>query len=285
MRRLIACLDVRNGTVVKGVQFEELRDAGDPAVLARRYYEEGADEIVILDVTATIERRLPLVDTVSAVARQIFVPLVVGGGIGSMDDASAVFDSGADKVSINSAALNDPALITRLATRYGSQAVVVAIDSKRRGLESERATASEPRERRGDFGGPASERAGGSGGAKPPGLWFEVYARSGRDATGRDAVAWATEASSRGAGELLVTSMDRDGTRAGFDCELTAAMSSAVNIPVIASGGAGEPAHFVDVFKAGRADAALAASILHFAEHSIRSLKSVLAASGVPVRC
>lgn len=253
-RRLLACLDVRDGVVVKGVRFESLREAGDPALLARRYYEEGADEIVILDITATVERRLALAGTVSAVAREIFVPLAVGGGIRSMDDAAAVFDAGADKVSINSAALNDPTLITRLARRYGSQAVVVAIDAKRRG-------------------------------AKPPGLWYEVHARSGRDATGRDAVAWAIDATDRGAGELLVTSMDRDGTRAGFDCELTAAMASAVSIPVIASGGAGEPAHFVEVFKAGRADAALAASILHFDEHSIASLKSVLAAAGVPVRC
>lgn len=253
-RRLIACLDVRDGAVVKGVRFESLREAGDPARLARRYYEEGADEIVILDITATVERRLALAGTVSAVAREIFVPLAVGGGIRSMDDAAAVFDAGADKVSINSAALNDPTLITRLARRYGSQAVVVAIDAKRRG-------------------------------AKPPWLRYEVYARSGRDATGRDAVAWAIDATDCGAGELLVTSMDRDGTRAGFDCELTAAMASAVSIPVIASGGAGEPAHFVEVFTAGRADAALAASILHFDEHSIGSLKSVLAAAGVPVRC
>lgn len=248
-KRLIACLDVRDGAVVKGVQFESLREAGDPALLARRYYVEGADEIVILDVTATVEMRLARARTVSSVAREIFVPLAVGGGISSMDDAAAVFDAGADKVSVNSAALEDPSLITRLARRYGSQAVIVAIDAKR-----------------GEYG-------------------HEVFARSGRTATDRQAVAWAIEASERGAGELLVTSMDRDGTRAGFDCALTAALANAVSIPVIASGGAGEPEHFADVFTAGCADAALAASIFHFGEHSFASLKSFLAARGVPVRC
>lgn len=249
-RRLIACLDVRDGAVVKGVQFESLRAAGDPAALARRYYEEGADELVILDVTATVEQRIARARTVSSVAREIFVPLAVGGGIASMEDAAAVFDAGADKVSINSAALEDPSLIARLATRYGSQAVVVAIDARRSGAAG-----------------------------------YEVYARSGRLATGRDAVSWGVEAAERGAGELLLTSMDRDGTRAGFDCELTAAMSRAVSIPVIASGGAGEPAHFADVFTAGCADAALAASIFHFGEHSFASLKAFLASRGVPVRC
>jgi cyclase len=248
-RRLIACLDVRDGSVVKGVQFESLRTAGDPAALARRYYEEGADELVILDVTATVEQRIARARTVAAVAREIFVPLAVGGGITSMDDAAAVFDAGADKVSINSAALEDPSLIARLAARYGSQAVVVAIDARR---------------------GPRGH---------------QVYARSGRTATGREAIAWAVEAAARGAGELLVTSMDRDGTRAGFDCELTSGLSNAVSIPVIASGGAGEPAHFAEVFTAGCADAALAASIFHFGEHSFASLKSYLAARGVPVRC
>lgn len=248
-RRLIACLDVRDGRVVKGVRFESLREAGDPAALARRYYDEGADEIVILDVTATVEARLARAKTVAAVARQIFVPLAVGGGITSMDDAAAVFDAGADKVSINTAAIDDPTLISRLARRYGSQAVIVAIDARR----------------------------GGQG--------YEVFARSGRVQTGRDALEWAREATDRGAGELLVTSMDRDGTRAGFECTLTSALATAVAIPVIASGGAGEPAHFADVFTAGRADAALAASIFHFAEHSIPSLKAFLAQRGIPVRC
>jgi cyclase len=248
-RRIIACLDVRDGVVVKGIQFESLRNAGDPAALARRYYEEGADEIVILDVTASVEQRLARARTVAAVAHEIFVPLVVGGGIASKDDATAVFDAGADKVSINTAALQDPTLITELAGRYGSQAVVVAIDA-----------------RRGENG-------------------YEVYARGGRSNAGRDALAWAAEAAERGAGELLVTSMDRDGTRSGFDCELTAGIASAVNIPVIASGGAGEPEHFAEVFTTGCADAALAASIFHFEEHAFASLKAFLASRGVPVRC
>jgi cyclase len=248
-RRIIACLDVRDGCVVKGVRFQSLREAGDPASLARRYYEEGADEIVVLDVTATVEERLALARTVRDVSRQIFVPLAVGGGIRGMDDAAAVFEAGADKVCINSAALADPPLITRLAQRYGSQAVVLSIDAKRVGLR------------------------------------YDVYARSGGVATGRDALAWAKEANDRGAGELLVTSIDRDGTRAGFDCELTAAMSGEVPIPVIASGGAGEPRHFAEVFTSGRAEAALAASIFHFGDHPIPSLKAYLSANGVPVRC
>lgn len=247
-RRIIACLDVRDGSVVKGVQFEDLRKAGDPAELARRYYEEGADEIVILDVTATVEARVALAHTVAAVAEQIFVPLAVGGGIRSMEDAAAVFDAGADKVSINTAALSDPALITSIAGRYGNQAVVVAIDAKR-------------------------SAAG-----------FDVYARSGRARARTDAVAWAREAAERGAGELLVTSMDRDGTRRGFDCELTAAIATAVQIPVIASGGAGSAEHFAEVFATGRADAALAASILHFADCSIPDLKAYLRARQIPVR-
>lgn len=247
-RRIIACLDVRDGAVVKGVQFERLRKAGDPAELARRYYEEGADEIVILDVTATVESRVALAHTVAAVAEQIFVPLAVGGGIRSMDDAAAVFEAGADKVSINTAALADPSLITRLASRYGNQAVVVAIDAKRSGTA------------------------------------FDVYARSGRARAHADAIAWAREAAQRGAGELLVTSMDRDGTRRGFDCELTGAIVDAVPIPVIASGGAGSAEHFAEVFTAGRADAALAASILHFADCAVPELKAYLRSHGIPVR-
>ena len=247
-RRIIACLDVRDGAVVKGVQFEDLRKAGDPAELARRYYDEGADEIVILDVTATVEARLAKARTVAAVAGQIFIPLAVGGGIGSMDDAAAVFDAGADKVSINTAALADHSLITRIASRYGNQAVVVAIDAKR-------------------------SSAG-----------FDVYARSGRSRAHADAIAWAREAADRGAGELLVTSMDRDGTRSGFDCDLTAAIADAVEIPVIASGGAGSPEHFAEVFAEGRADAALAASILHFADFAIPDLKAYLRSRRIPVR-
>ena len=250
-KRIIACLDVRNGQVVKGINFEGLRSAGDPAELARRYNTEGIDELVILDVTATIEARRALADTIARVARELFIPLAVGGGIRSEDDAAAAVDAGADKVSLNTAALANPALITSVATRYGTQAVVVAIDAKREAADSTR---------------------------------FAVYARSGSTAAGRDAVEWAREAEARGAGEILLTSIDRDGTRAGFDCELTAAVSSAVSIPVIASGGAGGLDHFVDVFTAGRADAALAASIFHYAETGVRALKQHLRQHGVPVR-
>jgi cyclase len=250
-KRIIACLDVRNGQVVKGINFEELRSAGDPAELARRYNVEGIDELVILDVTATIEARRALADTIARVARELFIPLAVGGGIRSEADAAAAVDAGADKVSLNTAALANPALVTAVATRYGSQAVVVAIDAKRETANGDR---------------------------------FAVYARSGSTAAGRDAVEWAREAEDRGAGEILLTSIDRDGTRAGFDCELTAAVSSAVSIPVIASGGAGGLDDFVDVFTAGRADAALAASIFHYAETSVRALKQHLRHRGIPVR-
>ena len=252
-KRIIACLDVRDGQVVKGVKFEGLRSAGDPAELAARYNVEGIDEVVILDVTATLETRRALADTIRQVARNLFIPLAVGGGIRTEADAAAVVEAGADKVSLNSAALKDPDLISRLAVRYGSQAVVVAIDAKR---------------------GPTSAGADG----------FAVYARSGTSAAGRDAVEWAREAADRGAGEILLTSMDRDGTRSGFDCELTAAVSRAVSIPVIASGGAGTLDHFAEVFTRGRADAALAASIFHFSEHGVADLKGYLAARGVPMR-
>ncbi len=247
-KRIIACLDVRDGRVVKGVQFENLRHAGDPGELARRYNLEGIDEVVILDITATLEARQARAQTICAVAREIFLPLAVGGGIRTEADAEAAIEAGADKVSLNTAALHSPDLITTLARRYGSQAVVVAIDARRQGEG------------------------------------FGVYVRSGRAAAGRDAVEWAREASDRGAGEILLTSMDRDGTRAGFDCEMTAAVSTAVPIPVIASGGAGTFDHFVDVFTRGCADAALAASIFHYHEHSVAELKRHLAAHGVPVR-
>ncbi len=247
-KRLIACLDVRNGSVVKGINFEGLRSAGNPSELAARYNAEGIDELVVLDVTATLETRRALVDTIRAVSSQLFIPLAVGGGIRSLDDARAVIEAGADKVSINSAALRTPELITGLARVYGSQAVVVAIDAKR---EDGR---------------------------------FAIYSRSGTSPESRDAVEWAREAESRGAGEILLTSIDRDGTKAGFDCPLTAAVSDAVRIPVIASGGAGTPEHFADVFSAGRADAALAASVFHFSEHAVSDLKMFLSARGVPMR-
>ena len=247
-KRIIACLDVRDGQVVKGVHFEGLRTAGDPATLARRYNQEGIDELVILDITATIERRRALADTIRAVARELFIPLAVGGGIRTEADAAAAIEAGADKVSLNTAALANPSLITTLAKRYGSQAIVVAIDAK----------------------------LDGSG--------FAVYSRSGQAPTGRAAAEWARDAEAHGAGEILLTSIDRDGTKIGFDCAMTAVVSLAVSIPVIASGGAGTQDHFVDVFTSGRADAALAASIFHDAETSVRSLKRHLLQRGIPVR-
>jgi cyclase len=256
-KRIIACLDVRDGQVVKGVQFQQLRHAGDPGELARRYNVEGIDEVVVLDITATLESRQALARTISAVAHEIFLPLTVGGGIRSEDDAAAAIDAGADKVSLNTAALRTPELITTLARRYGSQAVIVAIDAKR-----------VPR----------------TNGGESEGDGFGVYVRSGTADAARDAVEWARHAESRGAGEILLTSMDRDGTKAGFDCEMTAAVSNAVDIPVIASGGAGTFDHFTDVFTRGRADAALAASIFHYAESSVSDLKRHLQRHGIPVR-
>jgi imidazole glycerol-phosphate synthase subunit HisF len=247
-KRIIACLDVRDGVVVKGVQFEGLRAAGNPAELARRYDVEGIDEVVILDVTATLEARQARAHTIQAVARELFLPLCVGGGIRTEDDAAAAIDAGADKVSLNSAALADPTLITRLADRYGSQAVVVAIDAKS-----------------------VDEH------------WI-AYTRSGSASSSVDVVTWAREAAERGAGEVLLTSMDRDGTKSGFDCALTAAVSDAVSIPVIASGGAGSFEHFAEVFTDGRADAALAASIFHFNTHGVAELKTFLHEHGVNVR-
>ena len=247
-KRIIACLDVRDGQVVKGVQFQELRHAGDPGELARRYNVEGIDEVVILDITATLEKRQAMARTINAVAKEIFLPLTVGGGIRSEDDADAAVEAGADKVSLNTAALKNPSLITTLAKRYGSQAVIVAIDAKRRGDH------------------------------------FAVFVRSGTSDADRDAIEWARQAEGYGAGEILLTSMDRDGTRAGFDNEMTAAVSDAVNIPVIASGGAGTFDHFTDVFTAGHADAALAASIFHYAESSVTDLKRHLRQHGIPVR-
>jgi cyclase len=252
-KRIIACLDVRDGQVVKGINFEGLRSAGDPAELARRYNAEGIDELVILDITATLERRRALADTIRAVARELYIPLAVGGGIRTEDDAAVAVDAGADKVSLNTAALANPSLLTTLANRYGSQAVVCAIDAKH-------AVDAEGRK------------------------MFAVYARSGQAAANRDAVEWAREAEARGAGEILLTSIDRDGTKAGFDCEMTAAVSRAVSIPVIASGGAGSLQDFVDVFTRGCADAALAASIFHYAETSVQALKEHLRQHHIPVR-
>lgn len=253
-KRIIACLDVDAGRVVKGVQFVDLVDAGDPAALAARHAREGADEIVLLDITATHEQRHTLLETVQRTARELFVPFTVGGGIRTADDAAQVFDAGADKISINSAALADPSLIEAIGRSFGAQAVIVAIDARR-----------DPH-------------------AADPVRDAQVFVHGGRKPAGRHAVEWAREAEDRGAGEILLTSMNADGTRKGFDCELTAAVSQAVRIPVIASGGAGSVAHFAEVFNRGKADAALAASIFHFGVTSARSLKQDLAKSGVSVR-
>jgi imidazole glycerol-phosphate synthase subunit HisF len=249
-KRIIACLDVDAGRVVKGIQFVGLRDAGDPAELAKAHAASGADEIVLLDISAAHQQRSTLLDTVRRAAAQLFIPFTVGGGIRTLDDAAAVFSAGADKISINSAALADPSLITRIAERFGSQAVVVAIDARRdRHSES-----------------------------------WQAYTHGGRNPSGRDAIEWAHEAESCGAGEILLTSMDRDGTASGFDCALTHAVAATANIPVIASGGAGGAQHFVEVFRDGQADAALAASIFHYGFSRLSDLKQELAAHNVPVR-
>jgi cyclase len=252
-KRIIACLDVRDGRVVKGVQFVDIVDAGDPAELAHRHAAAGADEIVLLDITATHEGRGTLLDTVKRAAEKLFVPFTVGGGIRSAEEAAAVFDAGADKVSINSSAIARPELIGEIGGSFGAQAVIVAIDA-----------------RRAETANPVEDA--------------EVYVSGGRKPTGRKVVHWAREAEERGAGEILLTSMNTDGMRSGFDCELTAMVSAAVQIPVIASGGAGTAGHFVDVFGRGRADAALAASIFHFGVTDSRELKAELQRAGVSVR-
>ena len=254
-KRVIPCLDVDAGRVVKGVEFVDIRDAGDPVELASHYAEEGADELVFLDITATHEKR----DTIAKLARrtadEVFVPFTIGGGIRSAEDAQAVLDAGADKISVNSAALERPQLIDELAAVFGAQCVVLAIDAK-----------------------------AGSGAAEPNGSRrWEAYVAGGRTATGRDVLAWAREAVERGAGEILLTSMDRDGTSDGYDLPLTAAVSDAVSVPVIASGGAGEPEHLVEALSSG-ADAALCASIFHYGHHTIAEAKAHLAAAGIAVR-
>ena len=247
-KRIIACLDMDAGRVVKGVRFKNLRDAGDPAECATAHACNGADEIVLLDITATSGSRRTLLDAIRATARSLFVPFTVGGGIRQIDDAAAVFDAGADKIAINSAAVRDPVLIGKIAGRFGSQAVVVAIDA-----------------RKVDGG-------------------FEVFVAGGREPTGRDAIQWAREAAACGAGEILLTSMDRDGTQSGFDCQLVRAVAETVSIPVIASGGAGSARDFIEVFRDARADAALAASIFHFGIEDIAQLKRELYDASVPVR-
>ena len=253
-KRIIACLDVRGGRVVKGIQFLDIIDAGDPAELAHRHAAAGADEIVLLDITATHEGRGTLLDTVKRTAEKLFVPFTVGGGIRSAEDAAAVFDAGADKVSINSSAISRPELIAEIGSSFGAQAVIVAIDARRAPNSAD----------------PVGEA--------------EVYVSGGRKNTGLRVIDWAREAEQRGAGEILLTSMNTDGMRNGFDCELTRRVSEAVQIPVIASGGAGSAEHFAEVFLAGKADAALAASIFHFGVTDSRALKAAIAAAGIPVR-
>lgn len=250
-RRIIPCLDIKDGRVVKGVRFVALADAGDPAALARRYEEEGADELVFLDITATVEGRRATLEVVRAVARELTIPFAVGGGVRGVEDVNDLLRAGCDKVSLNSAAVRDPVIIRESAHRFGAQCIVVAIDARR-------------------------SRAVPSG--------FEVVIDGGRTATGRDAVGWAREAEALGAGELLVTSIDRDGTKDGYDLRLMRAMREVVNLPIIASGGAGSVADFVAVFRDADADAALAATLFHYAELAIGDLKTGLAQAGIVVR-
>jgi cyclase len=257
VKRLIPCLDVRGGRVVKGVQFVDIRDAGDPVEVAQMYDRESADELVFLDITASHEQRKTIIDVVERTAEQVFMPLTVGGGIGSIEDMRDLLNAGADKVSVNTAAVKDHALIERSAQRFGSQCIVVAIDARRVPV---------------------------SAAIQAPEPCWEVYTHGGRTPTGIDAVQWAVEAERLGAGEILLTSMDRDGTHEGYDLELTRAVSMAVNIPVIASGGVGSLAHLYEGLTAGRADAALAASIFHFRTHTVIEAKAYLRERGVPVR-
>ena len=249
-KRVIPCLDVTGGRVVKGVNFVELRDAGDPVEIAARYDEQGADELTFLDITATSDDRDLILPIIEQVASQVFIPLTVGGGVRTVADVRRLLNAGADKVSFNSAAVADPEVIRQASARYGAQCIVVAIDAKR--------------------------RDDGSG--------FDVYTHGGRRNTGLDAVDWARRMAELGAGEILLTSMDRDGTRVGFDLALTRAVSDAVDVPVIASGGVGNLQHLVDGIQGGGADAVLAASIFHYGEHTVGTAKQAMAAAGIPVR-
>jgi cyclase len=262
-KRIVPCLDVTCGTVVKGINFLNLKNAGDPVELAKRYSDEGADELVFLDITASSDNRDILRGVVEGVARAISIPFTVGGGIRSVADARLVLCSGADKVSVNTAAVENPQVITELADVFGQQCVVVAIDAKRRHDRAEGKITVETHD------GP---------------VWFEVYTYGGRKPTGIDAVGWALRAAELGAGEFLVTSMDKDGTKDGYDIELTRTISERVKVPVIASGGAGVPEHFLEVFTEGKADAALAASVFHYNQYPVQVVKKYLRERGVIVR-
>ena len=262
-KRIIPCLDVTGGRVVKGVNFVELRDAGDPVEIAARYNEQGADELTFLDITATSDGRDLILPIIEKVASQVFIPLTVGGGVRTVDDVRRLLNAGADKTSFNSAALANPEVINAVSAKYGAQCIVVAIDAKRRSQED-------------------AQRIGANG--QPVGAGWDVYSHGGRKNTGLDVVAWATEMAQRGAGEILLTSMDRDGTKSGFDLALTRAVSDAVSVPVIASGGVGTLDHLADGIQIGGADAVLAASIFHYGEHTVGEAKARMAERGIPVR-
>ena len=255
-KRIIPCLDVTGGRVVKGVNFTQLRDAGDPVEIAARYNDQGADELTFLDITATSDGRDLILHIIEAVASQVFIPLTVGGGVRTVDDVRRLLNAGADKTSFNSAALANPQVIEDASAKYGAQCIVVAIDAKRRSEEE----------------------------AKTRGPGWDVYSHGGRKNTGLDAVAWAIEMARRGAGEILLTSMDRDGTKSGFDLALTRAVSDAINVPVIASGGVGNLDDLADGIKIGGADAVLAASIFHYGEYTVQQAKQHMAERGIPVR-
>ena len=262
-KRIIPCLDVTGGRVVKGVNFVELRDAGDPVEIAARYNAQGADELTFLDITATSDGRDLILHIIEAVASQVFIPLTVGGGVRAVEDVRRLLNAGADKTSFNSAAIANPEVINAVSAKYGAQCIVVAIDAKRRSEED-------------------ALRLGANG--EPVGPGWDVYSHGGRKNTGLDALAWAKEMAQRGAGEILLTSMDRDGTKSGFDLALTRAVSDAVTVPVIASGGVGNLDHLADGVQQGGADAVLAASIFHYGEYTVGQAKQRMAERGIPVR-
>ena len=262
-KRIIPCLDVTGGRVVKGVNFVELRDAGDPVEIAARYNAQGADELTFLDITATSDGRDLILPIIEAVASQVFIPLTVGGGVRAVEDVRRLLNAGADKTSFNSAAIANPDVINAASDKYGAQCIVVAIDAKRRSAEDE-------------------QRVGANG--RPVGAGWDVYSHGGRKNTGLDAVQWAVEMARRGAGEILLTSMDRDGTKSGFDIALTRAVSDSVGVPVIASGGVGNLEHLADGIQLGGADAVLAASIFHYGEYTVGQAKALMAQRGIPVR-